>query len=154
MEEITASGSIKYGNGNIKTSKFCAELCSDSKGNVILFLWLPLKGLTSKTISRARVWTDWNDKALIDGYVTLGVGRKIASTKKSILYRNQKMLDILNPDLYKWYDQYKRRNIYQKLSESCIHNVWQVYKKTTNSQLVIYEELRYIEEYIAETERK
>ena len=153
MQEITASGSIKYGNGNSKTSKFCAELCSDSKGNLILFLWLPLKGLTSKTISRARVWTDWNDKALIEGYVTSGVGRKMASTKKSILYRNQKMSDILNPDLYKWYDEYKRRNIHQKLSESCIHNVWQVYKKITTSQLVTYEELRYIEEYIAETEK-
>ncbi len=153
MEEITVSGSIKYGNGNTKTSKFCAELCSDSKGNLILFLWLPLKGLTSKTISRARVWTDWNDKALIEGYVTSGVGRKIASTKKSILYYKMKMIAILNPQLYKRYDEYKRRNIYEKLRERDVHNAWQAYKKITNSQLVIYEELRCLEEYIAEIER-
>ncbi|HSF72798.1 MAG TPA: endonuclease NucS domain-containing protein, partial [Microcoleus sp.] len=28
MEEVVSAGSIKYGNGNSKNSKFCAELCS------------------------------------------------------------------------------------------------------------------------------
>jgi hypothetical protein len=109
--------------------------------------------MTSKTISRTRVWTDWNDKALIEGYVISGVGRKIASTKKSILYYKRKMIDILNPQLYKWYDEYQRRNIYEKLKKCDVNNAWQAYKKITKSQLVIYEELRCLEEYIAETER-
>jgi RecB family endonuclease NucS len=148
MQEITSSSSIKYGNGNSKTSKFCAELCSDSKGNILLFLWLPLKGLTSKTISRARVWTDWNDKALIEGYVISGVGRKIAATKKSLTYCDRKMIAILNPQLYKRYNDYKRHDIYEKLKRNRINTAWKAYKKIINSQLVIYEELRCIEEYI------
>jgi RecB family endonuclease NucS len=151
MEEVVSAGSIKYGNGNSKTSKFCAELCSDSKGNLILFLWLPLKDLTSKTIGRARIWTNWNDKALIEGYVKSGVGRKISATKKTIIYRGWKMIAILNPDNYK-NNEYERQNIYEKIKQSNIDTAWQAYKKIINSQLATYEELRCIEEYIAETE--
>jgi hypothetical protein len=58
MKEIVSGGSIKYGTGENKSSKFCAEFCSDSKGTIILFLWLPLKGLTSKTLGRTRIWTE------------------------------------------------------------------------------------------------
>src|SRR4028118_806032 len=41
MEEISIAGSVKYGNGKSKTSKYCAEFCSDSKGNFLIFLWIP-----------------------------------------------------------------------------------------------------------------
>lgn len=152
MEEVVSAGSIKYGNGNSKNSKFCAELCSDSKGTIILFLWLPLKNLTSKTIGRARIWTNWNNKALIEGYVKSGVGRKISATKKTIIYRGWKMIAILNPDNYKKYNEYERQNIYEKIKRSNIDTAWQAYKTILNSQLVTYEELRCIEEYIADIE--
>ncbi|MEG4329550.1 endonuclease NucS [Microcoleus sp. AT3-A2] len=151
MEEVVSAGSIKYGKGNSKNSKFCAELCSDSKGTIILFLWVPLKGLTSNTIGRARIWTNWNDKALIEGYVKSGVGRQISATKKTIIYRGWKMSAILNPDNYK-NNEYERQNIYEKIKQSNIDTAWQAYKKIIDSQLATYEEVRCIEEYISETE--
>ncbi len=84
MEEMSPVGSIKYGNGKSQTSKFCAEFCSDSKGSPVLFLWLPLKGLTSEKLGRARLWTDWNGTGLVEGYVSTGIGPKITSRKKVI----------------------------------------------------------------------
>ncbi|WP_333259377.1 hypothetical protein [Microcoleus sp. S13_C5] len=64
------------------------------------------------------------------------------------------MIAILNPQLYKRYDEYKKRNIFEKLRERDVHNAWQIYKiNITNFQLVRYEELRCLEEYITEKER-
>ncbi|MBD1939184.1 endonuclease NucS domain-containing protein [Microcoleus sp. FACHB-68] len=91
MQEMAGAGSIKYGNGNSKTSKFCAEFCADSKGNFLMFLWLPLKGLTSEKIGRARIWTNWEGIALIEGYVVTGIGPKITSRKKVIANLTEKI---------------------------------------------------------------
>ncbi len=74
MQEISSAGSIKYGNGKSKTSKFCAEFCSDSKGNLLVFLWIPFKAGTSKKIGRARIGINYETgKALIEGYVSKGI---------------------------------------------------------------------------------
>lgn len=77
MQEVYNTGSIKYGNGTAKSSKYCAEFLLDKKYGLTLFLWLPYKGGQSQRIGRARIWTDWQDKALIEGYVSTGMGTEI-----------------------------------------------------------------------------
>ena len=142
MQEITDSGSIKYGNGNTKTSKFCAELCSDSKGNLILFLWLPLKCLTSKTISRARVWTDWNDNALIEGYVSRGIGAKVSSNKKVIANQTEKIKQNIK-DIQQCMPRYTYF-IERELLEY-INSAIKLVNKSAASQILTYEEMKYID---------
>ncbi|GET42224.1 endonuclease NucS domain-containing protein [Microseira wollei] len=73
MQEITMAGSIKYGNGTNKTSKLCAELYLTNKGSIIPFLWLPLKGLSSERLGRAKLCTDWDGHALLEGFVDKGI---------------------------------------------------------------------------------
>lgn len=51
---------------------------------MIPFLWLPLKCLTSEKIGRARIGTDWNGSAVLEGYVSKGIGPKISLQKKRI----------------------------------------------------------------------
>ncbi|OKH11071.1 hypothetical protein FACHB389_36885 [Nostoc calcicola FACHB-389] len=77
MEETSYNVSLRYGNGNTKTSKLCAEFYFDSKGVPVIFLWLGLKNNSSDRISRARIWTDWQGNALLEGYVPSGIGSKI-----------------------------------------------------------------------------
>lgn len=144
MEEIVSAGSIKYGNGNSKNSKFCAELCSDSKGTIILFLWLPLKGLTSKIIGRARIWTDWNGNSLVEGYVSSGIGGKLSSQKKVIANQteklNQNLKNIEHQQLsvkYMWFQEQKFR-VY-------INSIINIIDKYNASKLLTYEEMKYIE---------
>ncbi|MDJ0519116.1 MAG: endonuclease NucS [Trichodesmium sp. MO_231.B1] len=73
MREFHYEGSIRrYGNGNKKTSKFSAEFCSNTKGELILFLWLPLQG--SKRIARTLVYTDWKGKLHIVAPCRKGIG--------------------------------------------------------------------------------
>ena len=77
MEEISTAGSVKYGNGNTKTSKFCAEFCSDSRGNFLVFLWIPFKAGVSQKIGRARIGLNYEKgKALIEGYASKGIRTK------------------------------------------------------------------------------
>jgi RecB family endonuclease NucS len=77
MEEISIAGSVKYGNGKSKTSKYCAEFCSDSKGNFLIFLWIPFKAGASQKIGRARIGLNYEKgKALIEGYVSKGIRTK------------------------------------------------------------------------------
>ncbi|MDY7002850.1 MAG: endonuclease NucS [Cyanobacteriota bacterium] len=83
MQEFSSAGSIKYGIGSGKSCKSCAEFFLD-KGELIIFLWIPYKGGESSRIGRARIWTDWQDKALIEGYVSSGVGIEINRHKKDI----------------------------------------------------------------------
>jgi len=84
MQEIPTAGSIKYGNGNTKSSKFCAEFYLD-KGELFIFLWLPLKnGTSEKIVGRARLWTDWQGKTLVEGYVNSGVGTEINAYKRIV----------------------------------------------------------------------
>ncbi len=90
IQEFASAGSIKYGSGSGKSSKFCAEFFLD-KGELILFLWIPYKGGESSRIGRARIWTDWLDKALIEGYVSSGVGTEINRYKRSI----QKLIEAI-----------------------------------------------------------
>ena len=95
MAEIAVAGSIKYGNVAGKNNKFCAELCSDSKGFPVLFLWLPLKSLKSEKIARARIWTDWQGNSLLEGYVSTGIGRTIVTHKKVMTTLREKV-NLLN----------------------------------------------------------
>ncbi len=76
MQEVATAGSIKYGDGNTRSSKFCAEFYID-KGKILIFLWLPLKSSTGEKISRHRLWTDWNGKTLVEGYANSGIGTNI-----------------------------------------------------------------------------
>ncbi len=143
MEEVVSAGSIKYGNGNSKNSKFCAELCSDSKGNLILFLWLPLKGLTSKTIGRARIWTDWNGNSLVEGYVSSGIGAKLSSGKKVIANQTEKLKQNLTnieqqvSPRDRWFQE-------QKFIEY-INGAVKIINKYGLSKTLTYEEMKYIE---------
>jgi RecB family endonuclease NucS len=136
MEEISSLGSVKYGNQKGKTTKLCAELCLDSKGNIILFLWLALKGGKSERVARARLWTDWNGKALIEGFVPDGIGAKITSSKKVIANRIEKIKEmatrnyIINSDF---------RNIRQYCKDKNL-----ILKRLSNSGIITYEELNYI----------
>jgi RecB family endonuclease NucS len=77
MEEISTAGSIKYGNGKSKTSKFCAEFCPNSKGELLVFLWLPFKGGASQKIGRAKMGINYETgNAVIEGYVSKGIRTK------------------------------------------------------------------------------
>ncbi|NET25212.1 hypothetical protein [Okeania sp. SIO1I7] len=90
MQEFSSARSIKYGISSGKSSKFCAEFFLD-KGELIIFLWIPYKGGKSSRIGRARIWTDWQDKALIEGYVSSGVGTEINRHKRSM----QKLIEAI-----------------------------------------------------------
>lgn len=84
MQEFSTAGNVKYGNGNIKSSKFCAEFYID-KGELFIFLWLPLKnGTSEKMLGRARLWTDWQGKSLVEGYVNSGIGTEINAHKRIV----------------------------------------------------------------------
>lgn len=84
MQEFSTAGNVKYGNGNTKSSKFCAEFYID-KGEILIFLWLPLKnGASEKMVGRARLWTDWQGKSLVEGYVNSGVGTEINAHKRVV----------------------------------------------------------------------
>lgn len=137
MEEISSAVSFKYGNGNSKTSKFCAEFYFDSKGIPIIFLWLGLKNNSSDRISRARIWTDWQGNALLEGYVPSGIGAKINLSKKKLSNRVKIMNEIVaNKNLTyrtnKYFSQYyKDRN--------------RITRKINNSEPLTYEERQLLE---------
>ncbi|MDZ7993412.1 MAG: endonuclease NucS domain-containing protein [Nostoc sp. EfeVER01] len=137
MEEISSVVSFKYGNGNSKTSKFCAEFYFDSKGIPIIFLWLGLKNNKSDRISRARIWTDWQDNALLEGYVPSGIGVKMNLSKKTLSNRVKIMNEIVanknsNYRTNKYFSQYsKDRN--------------RITKKLNNSEPLTYEERQLLE---------
>jgi RecB family endonuclease NucS len=85
MEEISTAGSIKYGNGKSKTSKFCAEFCSNSKGELLVFLWIPFKAGASQKIGRAKIGINYETaKALIEGYVSKGIRTKNKAFDKDV----------------------------------------------------------------------
>lgn len=80
MQEIASAGSIKY--GKLKNN-FCAEICLDSKGQPVLFLWLPLTSSNNKRIGRMKIWTNWDNNTLIEGHVPKGIRtRAISKTEK------------------------------------------------------------------------
>lgn len=111
MEEISTAGSIKYGNGKSKTSKFCAELCSNSKEELLVFLWIPFKAGISQKVGRAKMGINYQTgNALIEGYISKGIRTKNPSFNKktaicieeinkkidnseSITYEESKLLD-------------------------------------------------------------
>lgn len=136
MQEIYSLGSVKYGNQKGKTTKLCAELCLDSKGNIILFLWLALKGGKSERVARARLWTDWNGKALIEGFVPDGIGAKITSSKKVIANRIEKIKEMATRNYIITSDL---RNIKQYCKDKNL-----ILKKLSESGIITYEELNYI----------
>jgi RecB family endonuclease NucS len=77
MEEISTAGSIKYGNGKSKISKFCAEFCSNSKGELLVFLWIGFKGGESQKTGRAKMGINYETgNAVIEGYVSKGIRTK------------------------------------------------------------------------------
>jgi hypothetical protein len=107
MQEFSSNGIIKYGTNQGKSSKICAELCTNSQSNIILFLWLPYKGGKSKRVGRARIWTDWQGHALIEGYVSNGIGAHITSHKKVMAnlkkkYINKSNKSVLWPSAKEW----------------------------------------------------
>jgi RecB family endonuclease NucS len=117
LEEISTGGSIKYGNGKNKTSKFCAELCSDSKGNFLIFLWLPFKAGASQKVGRARIGLNYETgKALIEGYVSQGIRTKNPPFNKDIatcMETIDKKIDnseILTYEEFKLFDRYTYDN--------------------------------------------
>lgn len=138
MEEISSGVSFKYGNGNSKTNKFCAEFYFDSKGIPIIFLWLGLKNNTSDRISRARIWTDWEGNALLEGYVPSGVGEKITSYKKVIFNRAEKLHTIGNKDDKSFAEKHKYLRQYYKDRN-------RILRKLNNNEPIMYEEYRLLE---------
>lgn len=137
IQEISSANSIKYGNGKAKNSKFCAEFMS-YQDEIILFLWIPYKMGESTRISRARIWTDWQDRALIEGYVSKEVGNKINRVKKNI----QKIMDKIDQG---WeFDCFHRTCLYgkeQRWSEKYIQELKNVSKKLNPIKPLIKEEI-------------
>lgn len=95
MEEIATTGSIKYGKA--KSSKFCAEMCIDSKRQPVVFLWLPLKGSEGKRLGRMKIWTDWNNHAYVEGHVLKGLRTKGISKTEQQRQRKFEMDLLLSP---------------------------------------------------------
>ena len=91
MQENTVSGSILYGNGNGKTSKYCAEFTADKDGKFLLFLWIPLKCGHSDQIRRALIWTDWRNKTLIEGYIPEGIGTELNARRRQLTNLRKKI---------------------------------------------------------------
>ena len=91
MQENTVSGSILYGNGNGKTNKYCAEFTADKDGKFLLFLWIPLKCGHSDQIRRALIWTDWQNKTLIEGYITEGIGTELNPRRRELINLRKKI---------------------------------------------------------------
>lgn len=89
MEEIATAGSIKYGKG--RNSKFCTEICIDSKHQPVLFLWLPLSSSEGKRLGRMKIWTDWDNYSSIEGYVPKGLRTKGISKTKQQRQRQSEM---------------------------------------------------------------
>ncbi|MEH2300409.1 MAG: endonuclease NucS domain-containing protein [Nostoc sp.] len=133
MEEISSAVSFRYGNGNSKTSKFCAEFYFDSKGIPIIFLWLGLKNNSSDRISRARIWTDWQGNALLEGYVPSGIGAKMNSSKKTLLNRVKIMNELAENENSKYRREYKY--IFQHFKDRN-----RIARKLNNSEPLTYEE--------------
>ncbi|MEC4991618.1 MAG: endonuclease NucS [Oscillatoria sp. PMC 1068.18] len=145
MQEFTDSGSIKYGDSKGKASKVCAEFSFDSKGNLTLFLWLPLKGLTSERIGRARIWTDWQDNALVEGYVSKGIGTKISSRKRAISFLLYKIKNKAKPS-QKWRvklvdGSYSQIELPQKSARQFFYECNEVRKKIEKLQPITNEEV-------------
>ncbi|MEH2288656.1 endonuclease NucS domain-containing protein [Nostoc sp.] len=138
MEEISSGVSFKYGNGNSKTSKFCAEFYFDSKGIPIIFLWLGLKNNSSDRISRARIWTDWQGNALLEGYVPSGIGAKINLSKKTFSTRIKIMNEIVSNKGSRDHKEYKIM-----IQHSKDRN--RIARKLNNSEPLIYKERQLLE---------
>ncbi|MEH2265032.1 endonuclease NucS domain-containing protein [Nostoc sp.] len=138
MEEIASGVSFKYGNGNSKISKFCVEFYFDSKGIPIIFLWLGLKNNSSDHISRARIWTDWQDNALLEGYVPSGIGVKMNLSKKTLSNRVKIMDQIVANKGSKDHKGYKSMNQYHKDRN-------RIARKLNNSKPLTYEERQLLE---------
>ncbi|HEY9783074.1 MAG TPA: endonuclease NucS domain-containing protein [Leptolyngbyaceae cyanobacterium] len=136
--EMATAASIKYGNGKSKQSKLCAEFCSDNKGSILIFLWLPRKDFTSKIISRARIWTDWNDTALVEGYVSEGIGTKITSHKRVIANRHKKLKELLaKKETY-----YSNRMFFRQYAK----DINAIRNKLSNRSPITHEEMQYFDE--------
>ncbi|MEH2200109.1 endonuclease NucS domain-containing protein [Nostoc sp.] len=138
MEEIASGVSFKYGNGNSKTSKFCVEFYFDSKGIPIIFLWLGLKNNKSDRISRARIWTDWQGNALLEGYVAIGIGAKMNSYKNTLSNRVKIMNEIVANKGSKDHKGYKSMNQHHKDRN-------RIARKLNNSEPLTYEERQLLE---------
>lgn len=137
VEEISSTVSLRYGNGNSKTSKFCAEFYFDSKGIPIIFLWLGLKKNSSDRISRARIWTDWQDNALLEGYVPSGIGAKMNLSKKTLSNR----VKIMNEIVANKNSTYRKNKYFSQYSKD--RN--RIIRKLNNSEPLTYEERQLLE---------
>ncbi|MEH2235535.1 endonuclease NucS domain-containing protein [Nostoc sp.] len=138
MEEMSSAISFRYGNGNSKTSKLCAEFYFDSKGVPIIFLWLGLKNNSSDRISRARIWTDWQGNALLEGYVPSGIGAKMNSYKKTLSNRLKIMNEVAENKTSTFQEKYKHMNQYFKDRN-------RISRKFNNSEPLTYEERKLLE---------
>ncbi|WP_254174570.1 endonuclease NucS domain-containing protein [Planktothrix pseudagardhii] len=151
MQEFSSAGSILYGNGNGKTSKYCAEFCRLPQGDIILFLWIPLKCGESDRISRGRIWTDWDEKALIEGYVARGMGTEINQRKRLIKNLFEKIKDGYESQENRFlsYFSYNNRYIQLQCSRKYTHNYVKqtdmIRKKIIIFKPVTYEEMKLIE---------
>ncbi|MGB3534261.1 MAG: endonuclease NucS domain-containing protein [Microcoleaceae cyanobacterium] len=151
MQEVYSSGSVKYGNGSAKSSKYCAEFLLDKKYGLTLFLWLPYKGGKSQRIGRARMWTDWQDKALIEGYVSSGIGTEINKRKtminsliNKIEYNEKKPRNYFN---YVTYGEYHRLYLYlsKKMTIRYVKLVNQISRDIENDKVVSRSDLNLLE---------
>jgi RecB family endonuclease NucS len=108
MEEISIAGSIKYGNGKSKTSKFCAEFCPNSKGELLVFLWIRFKGGASQKIGRAKIGINYETgNALIEGYVSKGIRTKNPPFNKDIATRIEKINNKIDNSEVLTYEEFK-----------------------------------------------
>ncbi|ERT09241.1 hypothetical protein M595_0687 [Lyngbya aestuarii BL J] len=151
IQEFSSVGSIKYGNGTAKNSKYCAEFLLDKKYSLVLFLWIPFKGGESSRIGRARIWSDWNEQALIEGYIASGIGLQINKRKKAIMDlngtirvgREWKKLQLEDPTQFR----YNFSPIKSKTMAKYRSAVWNTFKSLQNRKPLTYEDVKLLEDY-------
>ncbi|MEA5497907.1 endonuclease NucS domain-containing protein [Limnoraphis robusta] len=151
IQEFSSVGSIKYGNGTAKNSKYCAEFLLDKRYSLVFFLWIPFKGGESSRIGRARIWSDWNDQALIEGYIASGIGLQLNKRKKAIMELNDtirirrelKKLQLEDPTQFRYnYLPIKSKTMAQYRSA-----VWNNFKSLHNRKSLTYEDVKLLEDY-------
>lgn len=157
IQEVYSAGSVKYGNGTTKSSKSCAEFLLDKKYGLTLFLWIPYKGGKSKRIGRARIWTDWYEKALIEGYVSTGIGTEINRHKRNV----KSLIQALEPELqrkswigYYGFRHYENGKEYhynlmttKNRAEQYLKEAKNVFRLVREDDLLTYEDTEFISFY-------
>ncbi|MEH2208080.1 MAG: hypothetical protein V7K53_29075 [Nostoc sp.] len=91
----------------------------------------------SDRISRARIWTDWQGNALLEGYVPIGIGVKMNLSKKTLSNR----VKIMNEIVANKNSTYRTNKYFSQYSKDRSR----ITRKLNNSEPLTYEERQLLE---------